>query len=501
MKLSMKLSAATLALAFLAGGVATAQVSPGAPTGGADQSLKGVELKGKVPVNREVLKINLPKPQETTLKNGLRVVVLENHKVPTFTMQMVIVSGGLADPPQQRGLASFTAAMLTEGTMKRTSREISEQVERLGATLTANTGLATLSTNINAGGLKDNFDQTLELFADVIRYPKFPTDEWDKYKARMLPQLQFQRSIPQFLSQERIYRALYGEHPAALIAPPAETLKSTTPAELAKFHAANYCPNNAVLLIAGDVTLKELVPKLEQSFGDWQKGEIERPSIPSVRALDKPHIYLIDRPGSVQTSLALGSLSVERTSADYFPLLVMNQAFGAGPAARLFRNLREDKGYTYGAYSGFTASKFPGVLIASAQVRTEVTEGALKEFMYEINRIRDERLAADELENAKRALTGSFALSLEQPTTLLQNIVQQALYELPINYWDTYPQRIAAVTVEDVQRVARKYLDPANLQIVAVGDAAKAREPLAKYGVVEAFNAEGKPLSPPGSNN
>jgi predicted Zn-dependent peptidase len=489
-------------LAFLAPDVALAQVAPGGPTpGGVDQSLKGVELKGKVPVNRSVLKINLPQPQETTLTNGLRVVVLENHKVPTFTMQMVILSGGLADPSQQHGLASFTAALLTEGTTKRTSREISEQAERLGATISANAGLATLSTNVNTGGLKTNFDQTLELFADVIRHPRFPAEEWDKYKARILPQLQLQRSIPQFLMQERIYRALYGEHPAALVAPPADTLKSVTPSDLVKFHSANYRPNNAVLLLAGDVTLKELLPKIEQAFGDWEKGELESPSIPSVAAIDKPHIYLIDRPGSVQTSLALGSLSVERTSADYFPLLVMNQVFGAGPAARLFRNLREDKGYTYGAYSGFSTSKYPGVLIASAQVRTEVTEGAMKEFMYEINRIRDERVTADELENSKRALGGSFALSLEQPATLLQNIVAQTLYGLPADYWDTYPQRIADVTADDVQRVAQKYLDPQKLQIIAVGDAAKVRESLLKYGAIESFNAEGKPLSSPRTDN
>ena len=266
--MKMKLIVATFALAFLASGVVMAQGPAG---GGVDQSLKGVELKGKVPVNREVLKINLPKPQATTLKNGLQVVVLEDHKVPTFTMQMVILSGGLVDPPQQRGLASFTAALLTEGTTKRTSREISEQAERMGATINANTGLATLSTSINSGGLKNNFDQTLELFADVIRNPKFPAEEWDKYKARMLPQLQFQRSIPQFLTQERIYRALYGEHPAALVAPPAEMLKSITPDDLAKFHAANYRPNNAVLLIAGDMTLKEVLPKLEKTFGDWEK--------------------------------------------------------------------------------------------------------------------------------------------------------------------------------------------------------------------------------------
>ena len=158
-------------------------------------------------------------------------------------------------------------------------------------------------------------------------------------------------------------------------------------------------------------------------------------------------------------------------------------------------NLREDKGYTYGAYSNFTGTKFRGVWMSSSEVRTDVTAGAMKEFMYELKRLRDEKVGADELENAKRAIVGSFALSLEQPQTLLQNIILQKLYDLPADYWDAYPQKVAAITTDDVQRVAQKYIDLDHLQIVAVGDASKTRDILAKYGTVEVYDAEGKPVT------
>lgn len=164
-------------------------------------------------------------------------------------------------------------------------------------------------------------------------------------------------------------------------------------------------------------------------------------------------------------------------------------------------NLREDKGYTYGAYSTFGGSKFKGTWISSSEVRTDVTEGAMKEFMYELNRMRTDIVPAEELDNAKRAIIGSFALSLEQPASLLQNIITQKLYNLPADYWDTYPQKVSAITAQDVQRAAQKYIDLGHLQVVAVGDAAKAREILAKYGKVELYDAEGKPVTGSENNN
>lgn len=461
------------------------------------QTTKGAVVKGKAPVNKEVLRVKLPRAEEATLPNGLQVVLLRSTKVPTFNMQMVVLSGGLADRPDFRGLAGFTASLLREGTTKRSSRDIAEQIDALGATLTANAGLSSMTSVVNSAGLVENLDPTLELFADVIRNPTFPQAEVDRFKSRTLAQLQVQRSFPQFLAQEQFSRAIYGtEHPASLVAPPSESIKKLTSKDLAEFHAKYYRPNNAILAIVGDVTMKEIMPKLEKAFGDWAKGDVPATTIPAAPAQSESRIFLIDRPGSVQTVLQLGTLGIERISSDYFAVLLADRVLGGGPSGRLFLNLREDKGYTYGAYSGFGGSKFRGTWVSSSEVRTEVTEGAMKEFMYELTRLRTEKVPAEELENAKRAIIGSFALSLEQPQSLLQNIITQKLYNLPADYWDTYPQKVSAITADDVQRVAQKYLDLGRLQVVAVGDASKAREVLAKYGKVEVYDADGKPIVP-----
>jgi predicted Zn-dependent peptidase len=471
-------------------GIAMAQ---GGRAPAAGQTTKGAVLKGKAPVNKSVLKVKLPKAQETTLANGLKVVLLEDHKVPTYSMQMVVLSGGLVDKPDYRGLASFTATLLREGTTKRSSKDIAEQTDALGATLGSTSGFSSLTSTVTASGLVENMDQTLDIFADVVRNPAFPQQEVDKYKARTLAQLQLQRGIPQFLAQERFSRAIYGDHPASLIAPPMDSIKKISSKDLADFHSVYYRPNNAILAIVGDVTLKEVLPKIEKAFGDWKKGDVPATSVPAAPAQANSRIFLIDRPGSVQTVLQLGNLGIERNSADYFSLLLADRILGGGPAARLFLNLREDKGYTYGAYSNFGGSKFRGTWVSSSEVRTDVTEGAMKEFMYELKRLREEKVTAEELDNAKRAIVGSFALSLEQPQSLLQNIITQKLYDLPADYWDAYPQKVAAITAEDIQNIAQKYIDLDHLQIVAVGDASKARDVLAKYGKVEVYDAEGKP--------
>src|SRR5215203_1661646 len=489
-----------LMLIVLVSSLALAQ--GGVPAGQQPPTAKGAVIKVKAPVNKEVLKVKLPRAQEATLQNGLRVVLLPSHKVPTFNMQLVVLSGGLSDKADYRGLSTFSASLLREGTTKRSSKDIAEQVDALGATLGANSGFSAMTTNVTAAGLVENLDQTLDLFADVIRNPTFPQAEIDKYRARTLAQLQFQRSIPQFLAQEQFSRAIYGtSHPASLVAPPAESIKKLTTKDLAEFHSTYYRPNNAIIAIVGDVTMKDIMPKLEKAFGDWEKGDVPVANIPAAPAQSDSRIYLIDRPGSVQTVLTLGTLGIERTSPDYFSVLLADRVLGGGPSGRLFLNLREDKGYTYGAYSNFGGSKFRGTWISSSEVRTDVTEGAMKEFMYELNRLRNEPVPAEELENAKRAITGSFALSLEQPGTLLQNIITQKLYNLPAEYWDTYPQKVSAITATDVQKAAQKYLDMGHLQVVAVGDAAKAREVLAKYGKVEVYDAEGKPVTAPVENN
>ena len=475
--------------------VSSTAFAQGAMTSQSQGSMKGAVIKGKAPVNKDVLKVKLPKAEEASLPNGLRVVLLNANKVPTVTMNMVILSGGLSDRSDYHGLSSFVAALLREGTTKRSSKEIAEQADALGTTITATSGLSSLTSSVSASALVENLDQTLDIFADVIRNPTFPQAEVDKYKTRTLAQLQFQRSIPQFLAQEQFQKAIYGTHPGALVVPPADSLKKLSSKDLSEFHSTYYRPNNAILAVVGDITMKELMPKLQKVFGDWQKADVPATNIPEAPAQTTSAIHLIDRPGSVQTVLQLGTLGIERNSPDYFPVLLADRILGGGPSGRLFMNLREDKGYTYGAYSGFGGSKYRGTWVSSSEVRTEVTEGAMKEFKYELSRLRTDKVPAEELENAKRAIIGSFALSLEQPQALLQNIMTQKIYNLPADYWDTYPQKVSAITADDVQRVAQKYIDMDHLQVVAVGDASKTRDVLAKYGTVQVFDADGKPVS------
>lgn len=460
---------------------ASAQTPP--PAAGA--STKGVELKGKVPVNPETLRVQLPKPQEAVLSNGLRVSLLEDHKLPTFSMQLWFNGGGLADPPEKRGLAMVTSSLLREGTKQRSSREIAEQLATLGASLSANAGPSSGESSVSFSGLSDYSDATIALAADVIRNPTFPATELDKYRARFLSQLQIQRANPGFQAQEQFMRAIYGEHPGGLVVPSEAVIKQLTSADLAAFHAARYRPNNAFLIAYGDVTLKELTAKLERYFGDWSQGEIDKVSLSSPKAPEKSRVLLVDRPGSVQTSLWIGAMGIERNSDDYFAVLVMNHILGGGPASRLFMNLREDKGYTYGVYSSFTGTTFPGIVVASTDVRTAVTEGAMHELSLELRRIANEPVSAQELTNARRALIGRFALSLDAPAALMGNLATQKIYRLPADYWDTYPQRVEAVTPADIQRVAKQYYDAARLQIVAVGDAKQLGKVLEKYGTVE----------------
>jgi predicted Zn-dependent peptidase len=457
-------------------------------------STKGAVIKGKAPVNKQVLEVKLPAAQEATLKNGLHVVVLEsNHRLPLFSMEMVINSGGFSDPTDMRGLASMTAALMREGTAKHNSREIAEALDTIGATFGANSGVSSFTTNVTASGLTENLDQILDLYAEILLTPNYPADEVKRYKDRVIAAMPQQRSLPNFLAQERLLQAIYQNHPASLAIASPEAINKITAAHLLKFHDANYVPNNATLYITGDVTLKQMLPKLEKLFGEWKPGTVKQPTLPPVPAQAETKIHLINRPGSVQTVFQIGSLSLERTSPDYVAMSVMNRILGVGPPSRLFLNIREANGYTYSVGSNFSAGKYPGLFTAQSPVRTEVTDGTLREFLNEFKRIRDQKVSPAELENAKRAIIGNFAIQLENPTGRLNNIITQKTYGLPANYWDTYPQKVNAVTAEDVQRVAQKYIDINHLQIVAVGDASKTRDVLAKFGSVQEYDGDGKP--------
>jgi zinc protease len=490
--------AALAALALSAAPLAPALAQGQPAAGGQDKTVSRskVERKMRAPVSKDVLRVKLPKAVEAKLDNGLTVLVLEDHRFPVVTMRLGISGAGpLYEPADTPGLATVTAQMLREGTKTRTSRQLSEEIERLGASLGASSGFGSSSANVNASGLSDNFDQWFALFTDILLNPTFPADELTRMKTRTKTQLRLQRTQPFFLANERFSAAVYGKHPAGVVSTTPEVLDKLTPELLARWHAERYAPQNSILGIAGDVRAADVIAKLKQAFAGWKKTDAKEVLPPHPAPAASKKIFLIDRPDSVQSTIVMGNIAIDRRSPDYVPLVVMDSIVGGGASARLFLNLREDKGYTYGVYSGFTALKYPGPWSASGDVRTEVTEGAVNELLYEMRRIRDESVPAAELEEKKRAIVAGFALSLESPASLLNYEMLRKIYDLPADYWDTYPARIMAVTAEDVQRVARRYVNPETHQVVVVGDASKIRAILEKFGPVEVYNTEGKPLA------
>ena len=470
--------------------MALAQTAP-APAPPAKSALE--PAKNRAPVSKEVLRVKLPRAVEMHLDNGLTVLILEDHRLPTISMSLELRSAGaLFEPVEMTGLASVTATMLREGTTTRTSKEIAEMVDRLAAGIGASAGQGGVGTSMSISGLTENFDQWFPLAVEVLLHPSFPADEWTKLKQRQLIALRNQRTSPQFLSLERFNKAVYGDHPAAILSATAASLEAITPEAMKKWHDERYTPQNTILGIAGDVTAAQIMPKLRSAFAAWKKTELKNAAVPVATPAAERRVMIVNRAGSVQTNLVMGNIAIDRHSPDYVPLMVMNQVLGGGGSARLFNNLREDKGYTYGAYSSLSAGEYAGPWEATSEVRTDVTEGAMREFFNEFNRIRDEKVPAAELEEKKRAVVARFALQLESPQSVLSFAITRKVYGLPEDYWDTYPAQISAVTAEDVQRVAKKYLNLENIQIVAVGDAAKIKPVLEKYGKVVVYDVDGK---------
>lgn len=462
--------------------------------------LTKVERLNRAPVSKEVLQIKLPRPQEFHLPNGLTVLVLERNQLPTVDFALWIKSGALQDPKDLPGLAKFTADMLREGTTHRNSSQIASEVDAIGASLQPSARFGSSHSQVVASGLVENTAKLLDLMSDVVENPTFPQDELAKYKTRQLAELQQERADPDFLSMERFYRVLYGDFPAAVIAPTPASIKAVTSDALKQFHDRYYAPNNAILGVAGDVQAKQIMALIEKYFGAWKKQPLSEPRLAALPAPAPTRVYLVDRPGSVQTNIMAGNYSLRRTDPDFIPLRVMNRILGDGPTGRLFLNLREEKGYTYGAYSYYTADTYPGAFIAETQVRNAVTDGSMHELMFELKRIRDQAVPENDLEDARHAIVAGFALSLERPSTLLNYWMTSKYFGLPEDYWDRYPAEVAKVTPAVVQRVARKYVDLDHLQVVCVGDGKQIKGVLGKYGTVEVYDTNGKPVTAAGGN-
>lgn len=482
------LTSTTLTVALISGAALIAQQAPPPPT------TQAVVLKGKAPVSNEVLKVKLPRPTEGDLSNGAHLMVLEDHRAPQVTLTISMPGGGgFFDPADMIGLASATASVMREGTTTKTSAQISEQLETMAASVGAGAGLTSVDASMSASSLTENFQATLALAADVLLHPTFAEDEVARYKQRTKTGLLQQRSSPNFLGAELFQRLVYGSHPASRISPTAESVDKMTREAMIQWHKAHFVPDHALIAVAGDISLAEAKRALETTLGEWKKTGAAAGSISEPPTMGEGRVSFISRPGSVQTTLMVGTQGISRTDPDYDALMVMNKVLGDGPTGRLFTHLREEKGYTYGASSAVGASRWRGDWLASLDVRTEVTEPAMKDLMAEIARMRDEMIPQKDFDNAKRAMIATFALRLESPAAVLGNFVTARTYQFPLDYWDKYPERVNAVTQAQALAVAKKYLDAKRLHIVAVGDP-KVADVFKQFGTLEMYDASGKPI-------
>jgi len=424
------------------------------------------------------------------------VVVVEDSRLPLVSYRLALRTGDAHDPSELPGLMDMLTGLLTEGTESRTSREIADEVARLGATLQA--GANSDYTTVAASSLATFSDNILELMTDVALRPVFPPNEVELAKQNTKESLKQQRAQPSFLASEMVARVMFGAHPYHVTATTPESIDATTRERLVEFHRVAFVANNAVLLVAGDVQQESILQQVESLFGNWQPGDLLGDDFPAPPERTSRSAYIVDRPGSAQANIVIANEGITRTSPDYFPMLVMHTVLGANASSRLFMNLREEKGYTYGAYSSLDARRTAGTFRATAEVRTPVTGDSLKEFFCELNRIRNEPVSEKEIADAKSYLTGVFPIRLETQEGLVDQLVQIKMFDLPEDYLEVYRNRIQEVTIPQVQEVARKYVRPYEAAIVIVGDGAQLADQVKPYAdEIEFYNTAGKKKDKP----
>jgi zinc protease len=414
----------------------------------------------------------LPPITRIELANGLRLLVVEHHELPVADVVLVVRSGYEMDPAAVSGLASLTAALLDEGTATRTALQIADQQAFLGVRLSTNAGWDASTVSLHTPTAQ--IDSALALFADVVLNPTFPQPEVERLRAERLTLLTQLKDRPTAIADQAYAAIVFGaDHAYGRPTLGSEaSVKRVTPAEIRGYYQEHYRPNNATLIIVGDVRPDDIKRRLATLFERWPRRNTLAPVITRAPVRDtarRTTIYLIDKPGAPQSSVRIGGIGVARSTPDYFPLLVMNTVLGVPFTSRLNQNLRETRGYTYGARSRFDMRREAGPFTAWAEVVATKTDSALIEFMKELRAIRD-TVPQAELEKAKRYLQLQLPALFETTGDIAFQLTPLAVHDLSLDFYNNYVQRIEAVTQADVQRVARKYINPDRLSIVVVGD-------------------------------
>ena len=453
--------------------------------------------RAEVPARGPAPELRVPGQKHFQLSNGLKVRLVEYRRLPIVALHLVVDAGGIHDPPAQPGLASFTAGMMSEGTRTRSAFQLSDDLGFIGASLGA--GAAMDSASLSGSALSRHLDRLLELFADVLLRPTFPASDFARVKDQRLVALVQQRDQPGSVASKAFAKAYWGDHPYGhWLLGTEESLAAMKREDLARFHARWWKPGRAELVVVGDVSEAELRAKLERALGAW-KGAPPPPVAPPASRERSPRTVLIEKARAPQSFLMLGMPGFERASPDYVAAEVAFQILGGGSASRLFRNLREDKGYTYGIYARAEARKLGGTSFVVGSVKADVTGKALEALLEEIRRLREEPASADELGRAKDALVLSLPSDFATAGGIASKLAEEAVHGLPDDYWNRYVDEVEKVGADDVRRIATRYLDPAKLTAVLVGEPAGVRPQLAglPLGEVEVRPAPGKETKAP----
>lgn len=410
--------------------------------------------------------LELPPIQRFRLANGLEVLLLEKHQVPIVQVNLVVRSGSVSDPTDRTGLAGFVAEMLDEGAGERDALELADAIAFLGAELESWSAFHAMGLDLSVPVRR--LEEALGLMADVALRPRFAAEELERLRIEKLTGLLQSRDEPREIAAVLFGRTLFGAgHPYGESEDEAG-LRAISVADLQAFHRAHYRPGNASLIVVGDVTAAAARPLLEASFGGFQGAAPETPEVETADQVEGRTIYLVDKPGAAQSEIRIGRIGAARQSPDYFSLVVMNTVLGGSFTSRLNSNLREDKGYTYGAFSRFDFQKGPGAFVAQAAVQTEATAESIAEFMKELTAI--SQISDEELERARNYVALRFPRAFQTASGIADQLTELVLHDLPDDYFNRYVERVLAVTREDAQRVARRYVDPRRVALVVVGD-------------------------------
>ena len=444
----------------------------------------------KLPTPAPAPVIKIGKAENFTLANGLKVYVVKNSKLPRVAFNLVLDRDPLLEG-DMAGLTSAVGSLLSTGTKNRTKDQYDEETDFIGA------NISTSSTGIYASSLKKHTEKLLTLMSDVVLNPNFTEAELDKIKKQIKSNLASEKDDPNAIAARLSQVILFGKnHPYG------EQMTETTVDKISIDACNNYFntyfrPNIGYLAVVGDITSAEAKMLVEKYLGAWKMGEVPKKPIAAVNNLNKTKVILVDRPNAVQSVInIINTADLKVGSPDEIKAQITNDILGGGDA-RLYNNLREKHGFTYGAYSGLSADRYIGKFRANASVRNAVTDSSVTEFMNELNKIRDTKPTEDELNRTKNDITGNFVFSLENPQTVANFAINTARFNLPGDYYSNYLKNVEATTASDVQAIAQKYIKPNNSYIVVVGKAAEIAEKLKKFGEIEYYDVEGNKVQPP----